>query len=75
MKSSPITFFCSLIKSMTMTKEERAEFRKILKDCQDINGDNAFDILVNFIIDNLNAPNHYEFSKKKQKAVDSVIGD
>lgn len=38
---------------MKMTKEERAEFRKILKDCQDINGDNAFDILVNFILDNL----------------------
>lgn len=36
-----------------MSKEEREEFRKILKECQDINGDNAFDILVNFILDNL----------------------
>lgn len=52
---------------MTMTKEEREEFKKILKDCQDINGDKAFDILTNFICDNLNAPNHYEFSKEKQK--------
>ena len=52
---------------MTMSKEEREEFKKILKDCQDINGDNAFDILVNFLCDNLNAPNHYGFSKEKQK--------
>lgn len=36
-----------------MIKEEREEFRKVLKECQDINGDNAFDKLANFICDNL----------------------
>lgn len=36
-----------------MTKEERKEFRKVLKECQDMNGDNAFDKLANFICENL----------------------
>lgn len=38
---------------MKMTKEERKEFKKVLKECQDINGDNAFDKLANFICENL----------------------
>lgn len=50
-----------------MTKEEFEEFKKILKKCQDINADDAFDILANFICDNLNVPNLHEFSKEKQK--------